>query len=84
MSTTDQPWGCPNSSSNITSKPSRNSSSHPRAPVEVVSSAQANFLRHFKRFDTVEDFSDHHYVSKGNASKQVTVTFYSSSQVFVS
>lgn len=58
MSTTDQPWGCPNSSSNITSKPSRNSSSHPRAPVEVVSSAQANFLRHFKRFDTVEDFSD--------------------------
>ncbi|CAN6928959.1 unnamed protein product [Brassica oleracea] len=35
MSTTDQPWGCPNSSSNITSKPSRNSSSHPRAPVEI-------------------------------------------------
>lgn len=25
----------------------------------------------FKRFDIVEDFSDHHYASKGNSSKQV-------------
>ncbi|KAH0873221.1 hypothetical protein HID58_070583 [Brassica napus] len=81
MSTTDQPWGCLNSSSNITSKPSRNSSSHPRAPVEVVSSAQVNFLRHFKRFDTVEDFSDHHYVSKGNASKQHSKTWVKKVQV---
>ncbi|RID62484.1 hypothetical protein BRARA_E01554 [Brassica rapa] len=81
MSTTDQPWGCPNSSSNRTSKPSRNSSSHPRAPLEVVSSAQANFLRHFKRFDTVEDFSDHHYVSNGNASKQHSKTWVKKVQV---
>ncbi|KAF3520859.1 hypothetical protein DY000_02059393 [Brassica cretica] len=29
-------------------------------------SARANF----KRFDSVQHFSDHHYVSKGNASKQ--------------
>ncbi|KAL0864297.1 hypothetical protein Bca101_043415 [Brassica carinata] len=33
-------------------------------------SAQANFLHDFKRFDTVKDFPDHHYVSMGNASKQ--------------
>ncbi|KAJ0250442.1 hypothetical protein HA466_0137750 [Hirschfeldia incana] len=50
-------------------------SSHSRAAVEVVSSAQANSLRDFKRFDTVEDFSDHHYVSKGNASKQHSRTW---------
>ncbi|KAL0864299.1 hypothetical protein Bca101_043417 [Brassica carinata] len=67
MSTTDQPLGFPNSSSN--------GSSHPTAPVEVVSSAQAKFLRDFKRFDTVEDFSDHPYVSKGNASKQHSKTW---------
>lgn len=67
MSTSDQPLGFPNSSSN--------GSSHPTAAVEVVSSAQANFLRDFKRFETVEEFSDHHYISKGNASKQVMVTY---------
>ncbi|KAF8091098.1 hypothetical protein N665_0453s0006 [Sinapis alba] len=75
MSTTDQPWEFPNSSSNRTSNPSRNSSSHPREAVEVVSSAQANFLRDFKRFDTVDDFSDHHYASKGKASKQHSKTW---------
>ncbi|WZZ64519.1 hypothetical protein YC2023_075889 [Brassica napus] len=38
--------------------------------AEVVPSAQADFLKSFKRFETVEDFSDHHYASKGKASKQ--------------
>ncbi|KFK35752.1 hypothetical protein AALP_AA4G031900 [Arabis alpina] len=45
--------------------------------TDVTSSAQDNvrkakeeFLRNFKRFDTVEDCSDHHYSSKGKASKQ--------------
>ncbi|KAF8099662.1 hypothetical protein N665_0239s0006 [Sinapis alba] len=38
--------------------------------AEVISSAQANFLRDFKRFDTVDDFSDHHFASQGKASKQ--------------
>ncbi|CAH8301740.1 unnamed protein product [Eruca vesicaria subsp. sativa] len=42
---------------------------------EAVPSAQANFLRDFKRFDTVEDFSDHHYVSKGKTSKQHSKTW---------
>ncbi|CAF2081057.1 unnamed protein product [Brassica napus] len=38
--------------------------------AEVVPSAQADFLKSFKRFETVDDFSDHHYASKGKASKQ--------------
>ncbi|XP_024006380.1 putative ubiquitin-conjugating enzyme E2 38 isoform X2 [Eutrema salsugineum] len=46
------------------------SSSRPVVAAKVVSSAQDNFLRDFKRFDTVEEFSDHHYASKGKASKQ--------------
>ncbi|KAF8091095.1 hypothetical protein N665_0453s0003 [Sinapis alba] len=75
MSTT-QPWVFPYFSSKRTSKPSRNTSSLPRAAEEVVSSAQANFLRDFKRFDTVKDFSDHHYASKGNASKQHSRTWF--------
>ncbi|KAL1195272.1 putative ubiquitin-conjugating enzyme E2 26 [Cardamine amara subsp. amara] len=54
------------------------SSSSPIA-VQVISSAQDSsnvrktkeeFLREFKRFDTVVDFSDHHYASKGKTSKQ--------------
>ncbi|KAF8079825.1 hypothetical protein N665_0998s0004 [Sinapis alba] len=45
------------------------------ASSEVVTSAQANFLRDFKSFDTVEDFSDHHYLSKGKASKQNSKTW---------
>ncbi|KAG7657317.1 Ubiquitin-conjugating enzyme E2 [Arabidopsis suecica] len=54
------------------------SSSHPIA-AEPISSVQDSsnarklkeeFLRDFKRFDTVEDFSDHHYASKGKSSKQ--------------
>lgn len=57
------------------------SSSRPMV-AEVTSSAQDSsnvrkikeeFLRNFKRFDTVEDYSDHHYASKGNASKQVMI-----------
>lgn len=28
--------------------------------------------RLFKQFDTVEDYSDHHYASKGSSTKQVT------------
>lgn len=44
------------------------------ASSEAVTSAQANYLRDFKRFDTVDDFSDHHYASKGKASKQVMIT----------
>ncbi|CAG7896534.1 unnamed protein product [Brassica rapa] len=43
--------------------------------AEAVPSSQANFLRDFKRFDTVEDFSDHHYLSKGKASKQHSKTW---------
>ncbi|KAG2314006.1 hypothetical protein Bca4012_064630 [Brassica carinata] len=43
--------------------------------AEVVPSAQFNFLRDFKRFDTVEDFSDHHYAFKGKASKQHSKTW---------
>ncbi|CAH8337730.1 unnamed protein product, partial [Eruca vesicaria subsp. sativa] len=80
MSTT-QPWGFPNSRSRRSSSRSffnrdtSASSSRPRAPVEVVSSAQAIFLRDFKRFDTVENFSDHHYASMGNASKQHSKTW---------
>ncbi|EOA32025.1 hypothetical protein CARUB_v10015269mg [Capsella rubella] len=46
------------------------SSSRPLVAPEVVSSAQAKFLRDFKRFHTVDDFSDHHYASQSNASKQ--------------
>ncbi|XP_018439753.1 putative ubiquitin-conjugating enzyme E2 38 [Raphanus sativus] len=45
------------------------SSSRPIA-AEVIPSAQANYLRDFKRFDTVDDFSDHHFASQGKASKQ--------------
>ncbi|CAA7013794.1 unnamed protein product [Microthlaspi erraticum] len=41
-----------------------------RVAAEVVCSPQEVFLKNFKRFDTVEDFSDHHYASKGKASKQ--------------
>lgn len=54
---------------------SSGSSSSSRPPVAaevIIPSAQANFLKDFKRFETVEDFSDHHYASKGKASKQVT------------
>lgn len=60
------------------------SSSRPIAAAEVVSSPQDSsnvrktkqeFLRDFKRFDTVDDFSDHHYASKGKASKQVMINF---------
>ncbi|KAF8049284.1 hypothetical protein N665_2250s0008 [Sinapis alba] len=43
--------------------------------AEVIPSAQANFLKDFKRFETVEDFSDHHYVTKGKASKQHSKTW---------
>ncbi|KAJ4896718.1 putative ubiquitin-conjugating enzyme E2 26 [Raphanus sativus] len=79
MSTT-QPLGFPSSSSSRSRRRHFNrgasaSSSRPRAAVEVVPSAQANFLRDFKRFDTVEDFSDHHYASQGNASKQHSRTW---------
>ncbi|KAG2328235.1 hypothetical protein Bca52824_010963 [Brassica carinata] len=85
MSTT-RPWGFPSSTSKGTSRSRRSSSrpfnrdasassSRPRAAVEVVPSAQANFLRDFKRFDTVEGFSDHRYVSMGNASKQHSRTW---------
>ncbi|XP_010479833.1 PREDICTED: putative ubiquitin-conjugating enzyme E2 38 [Camelina sativa] len=35
-----------------------------------VRKTKQDFLRDFKRFDTVDDFSDHHYVSKGKSSKQ--------------
>lgn len=42
-----------------------------RIAAEVVCSPHEVFLKNFKRFDTVEDFSDHHYASKGKASKQV-------------
>lgn len=42
-----------------------------RIAAEVVCSPQEVFLKNFKRFDTVDDFSDHHYASKGKASKQV-------------
>ncbi|KAG7595047.1 Ubiquitin-conjugating enzyme/RWD-like [Arabidopsis thaliana x Arabidopsis arenosa] len=35
-----------------------------------VRKIKEEFLRDFKRFDTVEDFSDHHYASKGKSSKQ--------------
>ncbi|VVB00378.1 unnamed protein product [Arabis nemorensis] len=35
-----------------------------------VRKTKEEFLRNFKRFDTVEDCTDHHYVSKGKASKQ--------------
>ncbi|XP_056857289.1 putative ubiquitin-conjugating enzyme E2 38 [Raphanus sativus] len=45
------------------------------ASSEAVTSAQANYLRDFKRFDTVDDFSDHHYASKGKASKQHSKTW---------
>lgn len=52
--------------------------------AEAVNSSQANFLKDFKRFDTVEDFSDHHYLSKGKASKQVMmVTIFSSQRLFL-
>ncbi|CAG7875422.1 unnamed protein product [Brassica rapa] len=75
MSTT-QPWGFPSSSSKRSRRSSSASSSRPRAAVEVVvSSAQANFLRDFKRFDTVDNFSKHHYASQGNASKQHSRTW---------
>ncbi|KAJ0250439.1 ubiquitin-conjugating enzyme E2 26 [Hirschfeldia incana] len=79
MSTTQPSW-FPSSSSSRSRRRHFNrdasaSSSRPRAAVEVVSSAQATFLREFKRFDTVEDFSDHHYVSKGKASKQHSRTW---------
>ncbi|CAN8321629.1 unnamed protein product [Cochlearia groenlandica] len=53
---------------------SSSSSSRRRRPIAaakvIVASAQEQFLRGFKRFDTVDDFSDHHYVSKGTTSKQ--------------
>lgn len=51
----------------------RASSSRSRltAAEVIVPSAQANYLRDFKRFDTVDDFSDHHFASQGKASKQV-------------
>lgn len=79
MSTT-QPWGFPSSSSSRSrrrhfNRDASSSSSRPKAAVEVVPSAQANFLRDFKRFDTVEDFSDHYYASTGKASKQVMVYY---------
>ncbi|CAN6928950.1 unnamed protein product [Brassica oleracea] len=83
MSTT-HPWGFPSSSSKRSRRSSSRpfnrdasaSSSRPRAAVEVVvSSAQANFLRDFKRFDTVDNFSQHHYASQGNASKQHSRTW---------
>ncbi|CAH2036537.1 unnamed protein product, partial [Thlaspi arvense] len=52
------------------------SSSRPVAAAEaVVSSAQVNFLKGFKRFDTVDDFPDHHYASKGKTSKQHSKTW---------
>ncbi|XP_019090896.1 PREDICTED: putative ubiquitin-conjugating enzyme E2 38 isoform X2 [Camelina sativa] len=35
-----------------------------------VKKAKQDFLRDFKRFDTVDDISDHHYASKGKSSKQ--------------
>uniref|UniRef100_A0A1J3HK00 E2 ubiquitin-conjugating enzyme n=1 Tax=Noccaea caerulescens TaxID=107243 RepID=A0A1J3HK00_NOCCA len=41
-----------------------------RIAAEVVCSPHEVFLKNFKRFDTVEDFSDHHYASMGKASKQ--------------
>lgn len=52
---------------------SSGTSSSTRPPVAaevIIPSAQANFLKDFKRFETVDDFSDHHYASKGKASKQ--------------
>ncbi|KAJ0230078.1 ubiquitin-conjugating enzyme E2 26 [Hirschfeldia incana] len=57
------------------SPPSRPVNCHASVSSEVVTSPQANFLRDFKRFDTVEDFSDHHYASKGKASKQHSKTW---------
>ncbi|EOA40040.1 hypothetical protein CARUB_v10008732mg [Capsella rubella] len=35
-----------------------------------VRKLKEDFLRDYKRFDTVDDFSDHHYASKGKATKQ--------------
>ncbi|KAL0702408.1 hypothetical protein Bca4012_058530 [Brassica carinata] len=46
------------------------SSSRLIVATEVISSTQANYLRDFKKFDTVDDFSDHHFASQGKASKQ--------------
>ncbi|KAJ4896720.1 putative ubiquitin-conjugating enzyme E2 26 [Raphanus sativus] len=70
MSTSHQPWWFPSLASKRTSKPSRNTCSSPGA-------AQANFLRDFKRFDTVAYFSDHHYfsVGYGNSLKQRSRTW---------
>lgn len=52
-----------------------------RVAAEVVVSAQEVFLKNFKRFDTVEDFSDHHYASKGKSSKQVNDKIFLSQEV---
>lgn len=61
-------------------------SSFPPIAAGVISSVQnssnvrkikEDFLRDYKRFDTVEDFLDHHYVSKGKATKQVIINLIS-------
>ncbi|CAH8325783.1 unnamed protein product [Eruca vesicaria subsp. sativa] len=52
------------------SRPFKLDGSSKTVAAEVIPSAQANFLKSFKRFDTVDDFSDHYYTSKGKATKQ--------------